>query len=89
MSASTGPILATGAVTMLNQSVFNSQPIDWRVPVATALAAGMAAAAEQLVGAGLVRGLALLGLATVLLTRLDPRVPAPAESALKWWNSRK
>lgn len=89
MSASTGPILATGAVTMLNQSVFNGQPIDWRVPVATALAAGMAAAGEQLLGASVVRGLALLALGTVLLTRIDPRTPAPAESALKWWNERK
>ncbi len=89
MSASTGPILATGAITMINRSVFNGQPIDWRVPVATALAAGMAAGAEQFIGSGIVRGLALLALATVVLTRVDPTVPAPAESALKWWNNRK
>ncbi len=79
MSASTGPILAMGAITMANQSLFNGKPIDWRVPVATA---------EQLLGGSAVRGLALIALGTVLLTRVDRSVPAPAESALKWWRER-
>jgi hypothetical protein len=88
VSASTGPILAMGAITMANQSLFNGKPIDWRVPVATAIAAGIGAGAEQLLGGAAVRGMALIALGTILLTRVDRSVPAPAESALKWWRER-
>jgi hypothetical protein len=39
VSRTTGPILATGLVTIANQTVFHSEPMDWRVPIATGLAA--------------------------------------------------
>ena len=85
MSASTGPVLAIGAITMLNQSVFNDQPVDLRVPVATAIAAGLLSLAERAVGPAVASGVAYVALVTVLFTRIQPNVPSPTESALRWY----
>lgn len=87
MAASTGPILAVGAITLGNRVVFNGQPMDWKVPIATTLAAVLFAGAERAVGQVAV-GLAYLALVSVCLVRVDPAVPSPAESALKWFNER-
>lgn len=84
MSATTGPILATGALTVVNRAVFNNQPIDWRVPIATGLAAIGFGLFER-VSPDLAKILAWTTFLTVLLTRLDPKVPSPVESALNWW----
>jgi hypothetical protein len=89
MAGSTGPILAIGAITMANQSVFNAQPPDIRVAVATGLAAGVFALAENAGGGSFVVKLSWLALVAVVLTRVDPKVPAPAESALRWWEGTK
>lgn len=89
MAGSTGPILAIGGITMANQSVFNGKPPDLRVAVATGLAAGVFALAENAGGGQLVVGLAWLALVAVVLTRVDPTVPSPAESALRWWEGSK
>ena len=88
MAESTGPILAVGALTIANRSVFNGKPVDWRVPVGTAVAAGLFALLEKLVGRVAV-GLAWLALVAVVFTRVDPAVPSPAESALAWFNQGK
>lgn len=85
MAASTGPVLAVGAITLANRSVFHGLPVDWKIPVATAVAAGLFALAERAVGQ-VATGLAWLALAAVVLTRVDPKVPSPAESALAWFN---
>lgn len=87
MAASTGPILAVGAITLANQSIVNGQPINWRVPIATGLAAGMFAIAEHAWAEGVV-ALSWLALVSVLFVRLTPNVPAPAESFVKWWNQK-
>lgn len=87
MARSTGPILAVGAVTMVNQSVFNGQDLDWRVPIATAFAALGLALLEKPVPK-LAVGVAWISLLTVLLTRVDPKTPAPTETLLKIWNER-
>lgn len=87
MAASTGPILAVGALTVANRTVFNGQPMDWRVPIGTAIAAVLFAGAERAVGQTAVR-LAYLALITTVFVRVDPAVPAPAESALRWFNER-
>jgi hypothetical protein len=87
VAASTGPILAIGVITLANRSVFNDEPVDWRVPVATTLAAVLFAGAERAVGKPAV-WVAYLALVTITLARTDPEVPAPAESALKWFESR-
>lgn len=86
MAASTGPVLAIGAITVTNRTVFNGMPMDWRIPIATGLAALVLAGAETIVGPAIPRGVALVALVAVCLTRIDPAVPSPAESAINWWN---
>lgn len=88
MSATTGPVLAIGAVTMFNQVILNDRPIDWRVPIATAITAGGFALFERALPRAAV-ALAWTALVAVLFTRVDPSVPAPAESALAWWEKGK
>ncbi len=84
MATTTGPVLALGAITVANRTVFNGQPMDWRVPIATAIAAGMFALAEKAMPRA-AAALAWTALVAVVLTRVDPTVPAPVESALAWW----
>lgn len=79
------PILAVGAVTLLNQSVLHDRDIDWRVPVATAAAGAVFALIER-ASPTLAVGGAWLALLAVLFTRIDPSVPAPVETLLKYWN---
>lgn len=86
MAKSTGVVLAIGAITMVNRSVFHDEKIDWRVPIGTGIAAVIFAGLEQVWAEGSVL-LAWTALAAVSLTRIDPDVPSPAESALDWWNS--
>lgn len=85
MSKTTGPILALGGITIVNQSVFHGEPMDWRVPIATGLAAVGFSLAERAWPQG-AEILAWTALLTVLLTRTNPKVPSPTESALSWWN---
>lgn len=86
MSKSTGPVLAIGAITVANAVVLHNQPFDWRVPIATGLAAGMFALAEKAWAPGAV-GLAWLALVTTLFVPLDSRAPAPVVSADQWWKA--
>jgi hypothetical protein len=87
MAASTGPVLAIGALTIANRTVFNGEPMDWKVPIGTAMAAVLFAGMERAVGRSAV-WLAYLALVTVTFARTDPSVPSPAESALTWFNER-
>jgi len=87
MARSTGPVLAIGGITILNRTVFNGKSMDWRIPIATGIAAGLLALAEKAIGNGAVY-IAYLALAAVVLSRVDPTVPSPAESALKWFEAR-
>lgn len=84
MSRALGPILATGAVTVVNQTVFHDQPMDWRVPIATGLA-GIGFTLVERIAPDIAVVLAWTAFATVMLTRVDPRVPSPVESAVTWW----
>jgi hypothetical protein len=86
MSRSTGPVLAIGAITIANAVVLHNQAWDWRVPIATGLAAGMFALAERAWEPGAV-GLAWIALVTTLFVPLDARVPPPIISAENWWTS--
>lgn len=85
MSKTTGVVLATGGITIVNQTVFNGQPMDWRVPIATGIAAVGFTLAERAweQGAVIVAWTAFL---TVLLTRVNPKVPSPVETAAKVLN---
>lgn len=87
MARSTLPIIAVGGVTMFNQTILHGQEIDWRVPVATAFAAGALAFIEK-PAPTLAVGVAWIALVTVLLARVDPKTPAPVETLLKVWNQR-
>lgn len=87
MAESTGPILAIGAITLANRSIFNDEDVDWRVPIATTIAAVLFAGAEKAVGRPAV-WVSYLALLTVSLVRIDPKVPSPAESALAWFEKR-
>jgi hypothetical protein len=79
-----GPVLATGAATIANRSLFQGQPVDWRVPIATGLA-GIGFTLVEKVAPQLAQVLAWTTFATVMLTRTDPNIPSPVESAASWW----
>lgn len=83
----TGPILAVGAITVTNSTIFNGKPMDWRVPIATGLTAAGFALAEKAWEPGAV-ALAYLALFSVLVVRLQPDVPSPAETALDFFNGK-
>lgn len=88
MSMTTGPVLATGAITIVNRTVFNGEPMDWRVPIATGFLVIAFSGAERVWPQG-AQILAWTGLVTLLLTRIDPDVPSPVESAVNWWQEGK
>ncbi|WP_433478146.1 hypothetical protein ACQPZP_14595 [Spirillospora sp. CA-142024] len=83
MAKTTGPILAVGGITFTNKLI-NSGDVDIRIPVGTGLAAILLSLAER-VHEGLAVGVAYIALVTVCLTRVDPKVPSPAETLLKYW----
>jgi len=88
MARSTGPILAVGAITFGNSVILSGKPPDLRIPIATAIAAGMFALIEK----GWEQAAVMLSwtaLVTVLFVRVDPGVPSPVESLLKWWEEGK
>lgn len=85
MSSSTGPILATGALSIVNRTVFNNQPMDWRIPIATGLATMGFSLAERAWAKG-ATVLAWTAFLTVLLSRTDKNIPSPVESAVDWFN---
>lgn len=86
MSQTTGVILAMGATTVVNRTVFQGEPMDWRIPIATGLLAVGFSLGERAYPQG-AEILAWTAFLTTLITRVDPKVPSPAESALAWWRS--
>lgn len=85
---STGPVLAMGLTGIVNESVVNAQPMDWRMLIATGLAAGIFALLEH-ADAQIAVDLAWLTFITTLFVRVKNNVPSPAESFLSWWNGGK
>lgn len=86
MARSTGPILAMGAITLANASLVHGKPVDWRIPVATGITAGIFALAESAIP-DIVTGVAWLALFSVLFVRIQPDVPTPSETFLAYWES--
>lgn len=82
----TGPVLAIGAITVANNVLFNNKPFDWRVPIATGIAAGAFALGEKAWPQG-ATALAWMALVTILITRIDPKVPSPVETLNHWWKT--
>lgn len=89
MAASTGPVLAIGAITLANNVIVHSKPLadQAKVIVGTGITAVALGLLEQ-ASPGLAVGLAWLALVTLLLTRIDPKVPAPLESIANWYNAK-
>jgi len=81
MAASTGPVLAVGAISFANGWVLNNQPPDFKILLGTAIAAGGLALFEH-VSRELAVGIAWIALVTVIFTRQKGK-PSPAENLLK------
>lgn len=79
MARTTGPLLAIGAVSMANQALTPGASVDWRIPVAAGLGAGVFALAERAWPDGVV-AIAWLALLATLFVRPSPAVPAPIET---------
>lgn len=84
----TGPILAIGGITLANNTLLHGQPINYRIPIATGIAAGAFALAEKAYEP-LAVGLAWVALVAVLFVRMTPNVPSPVESLNTWWTQGK
>jgi hypothetical protein len=82
----TGPVLAIGAITLANNVLFNDKDFDWRVPIATGIATAAFALAEKAWPQG-ATALAWMALVTILITRVDPKVPSPVETLNNWWKT--
>jgi hypothetical protein len=85
MAQSTGPVLLIGAITMGRQVLIDQESPDFRVAVATGIAAGMFALAEKAIGP-VAPAIAWVGVISVIFVRINPGRPAPAEAMLKLWN---
>lgn len=83
MARTTGLVLAVGGITLANETVLNSKPINWKIPVATAIATGMFALMEKVWPDGAV-AIAGVALVTVLFVRVDQNTKAPVETLLEW-----
>ncbi|WP_301177234.1 hypothetical protein [Actinomadura geliboluensis] len=83
MARTTGPVLAIGGITFVNKLI-QTGDVDIRVPVGTGIAAVLFSLAER-VSERLAVGIAWIALTAVCLTRVDPKVPSPAETLLKYW----
>ncbi len=86
MARSTGPMLATGAITWANQTLLaNDAGFDLtktaRIAVATGLGVGILAITEK-AAPEITVGVAYALLITVLLVRVDRNTPTPLERAL-------
>jgi hypothetical protein len=91
MAGSTGPVIATGAITWTNAVILSSRkPADVlgysaRVAVGTGIAAMILSGVDKL-SPQAARAVGYLALLTVTLTRIGGR-PSPVENTLSWWNS--
>lgn len=82
MARSTAPILLTGGISFANQWLGNANP-DFKVLVATAVAAGGLALVEQIPGAApLAAGIAWIAFITLMFTRLNGK-PSPIDNLTK------
>jgi hypothetical protein len=88
VSKTTGPIVAIGGITIANELLLENKPMDWRVPIATGVAAGLFALAEMAWEEGAV-ALAYLALVTVLFVRLPGQKRAPMENLTRWLQEGK
>ncbi|MES2211433.1 MAG: hypothetical protein V4515_14815 [Chloroflexota bacterium] len=84
MAASTGPILAIGAVTVANDVLFHRRSIDWRVPIATCGAAILFGFLEKPLGP-VAAALAWASLVTSLFVPAKGDKDPPITAAAKYF----
>lgn len=89
MARSTGPVIAMGVIVVANDVIVHKKPLagEAKVLVATgitAVALGMLEQASESIAVGL----AWVALITVMMTRIDPKTPAPLESIANWYNDK-
>ncbi len=82
MVRSTGPIITAGGITLASQVLAQNKPVDWRIPIATGMAAGFLALIEKLSESAAV-GIAYMALITTMFLRPAKNKPAPIEAILK------
>ena len=80
MAASTGIILAAGAITTGNEWLHHK--FNWKIPVATLGAAVVLAGLEKISPPAAV-GIATIALVTTLIGGVTPGVPSPAVQILQ------
>ena len=87
MSASTGPIIAAGAIAVLNDTVVNAKPIsaDARIIVGTGVAAVMLFGIEEF-APDLAVALAWAVLVSALFVPLPGSTSTPASALADWLN---
>jgi hypothetical protein len=81
MASSTGVVLAVGGISFGNEWLLNKQPPNFKILLATGVAAFMLAGLSRL-SEPLATGIAWIALVTVALTEQNGK-PAPAENLLK------
>lgn len=81
MAASTGPVLAAGAITAANELLFGGGKFNWRIVPATAGLA-LALGALERIAPSFAVGLGWLCVATVLIVPVGG-APTPIENAVK------
>lgn len=90
MGASTGPALAAGGVVIFNNAIIHdaTPASQMRVAIATGIVAiGLSLFERALPQAA--TAFAWLILTGVILVRIDPHTPSPAESIVRWYNGQK
>jgi membrane protein implicated in regulation of membrane protease activity len=88
VAKTTGPVLAIGGITLANELLLENKPMDWRVPIATGVAAGLFYLLEKAWSAGAVM-LAYTALVSVMLVRLPGAKRAPIENLNAWLQKGK
>lgn len=89
MSASTGPVLAAGAIVLFTDMVVLGRPIgtEAKVIVGTGITALGLFGIEQISPGG-ATALAYLILVSVLFVRHDPTTKSPAEAFQTWYQQK-
>lgn len=79
----TGPVLAIGGISLANEVLLENKDMDWRIPIATGVAAGLFALLEKAWADGAV-ALAYLALVSVLLVKVPGQKRSPFENLNRW-----
>ncbi len=90
MGASTGPIIAAGALSLTTSAIIAKRPVEeqMRIGVATGIVA-LGLGLFERVSPKVAVGLAWAALVTTMFVRVSPTVPTPIEAFEQWFNAKK